>query len=243
MSDTQVGYLLHGRTPQLTATQPSQMLTAAMGATRQLGESPRMGGLRRHRFPQLTQSVVDVPGLSKARNIALDEFHPMMERGQTSIACLFGHKALDRMPEDLRRKFGQYRRTGGSKGPPTGRGLVSDPDKIPPMSGNCVKRAKHVGRRETRLTGAAALPATVEPDTPFTPKACQEVAARQVGPHHGVRFDRLGQAHVGDLIRHQRRATRRPQDSLLGARSRCVRFNQRWVAHDPPQPCGTGLQN
>ena len=165
----------------------------------------------------------------------------MVERCQTSIACLFGHEALDRMPEDLRRKFGQYWRTGSSKGAPTGRGLIPDPNKIPAMPGNRVKSAKHVSWRETGLTGAAALPATVEPDAPFTPKARQEVAPRQVSPHHGVGFNRLGQAHVGNLVGHQGRATQRPQDSLLGAGSRCVRFNQRWVAHNPLRSCGTGL--
>jgi hypothetical protein len=48
---------------------------------------------------------------------------------------------------------------------------------------------------------------------------------------------------MGDLIRHQRRATRRPEDSLVGAGARRVRFNQRWVAHAARLPCGTVLQN
>jgi hypothetical protein len=48
---------------------------------------------------------------------------------------------------------------------------------------------------------------------------------------------------MGDLVRNQRWATRGPQDSLVSAGARRVRFNQRWVAHETDRPCGTVLAN
>jgi hypothetical protein len=92
--------------------------------------------------------------------------------------------------------------------------------------------AQDMRRREAGLTGTAPLPAAVEPDPPLTAEAGQEVTARQVGAHHGVRLDSPGQTHMGDLMGHQRLAARRPQDSLPRAGARRVRFNQRRVSHE-----------
>ena len=203
-----------------------------MGTASQLGESPRMSRFGSHRLPQLTQAVIDMPRLGKTRDIALHQLDPVMQRCQTPITGLFGHQTLDRMTKGLGRKSGQNRSAGNPQWTSPSRSLVTDPGKIPALSRNRMEGANHMGRRQTCLTSSASLPSTIEPNTSFAAKADQEVTARQIGADHGVGLHRFGQPHVRNLVRHQDRTTRSPQNSFPSPGSRRVCFDQWRVEHE-----------
>jgi len=173
-----------------------------------------------------------MPRLSETRDIALHQLRPVMQRCQTPTTGLFGHQTLDRMTKGIGWKCRQNRSAGSPQWASPGRGLVTDPSKIPALSRNRVEGANHMGGRQACLTRTASLPSSIEPNTSFAAKADQEVAARQIGPDHGVRLHRFGQPHMCDLVRHQGRATRSPQNPFPSFGSRSVCFNQWRVEHE-----------
>lgn len=78
------------------------MFAAAMGESPEIGERPVASGFRSDGVPDFWEAIIDMPGLSEAEDVELDQFHPMMKGGGFGLAALLMVEAEDRVPQRFR---------------------------------------------------------------------------------------------------------------------------------------------
>ena len=195
---------MHRTASKLPPTEPAQVFLAIAGLPCQARQSPVIGELGDHAFPEHVQTIVVLHWLRKAQHIPVNQIDPMLNQRGFGHAAAFANQPFYRRVQGLRVETRHYGRSDIGNGPLLRRLLVTGPAELPVDAAQRLECVQRMRRHETGETRRANAPPAVDEHLPFSAETRQKIRGGLFRAHDSRRRGRFHDPDMNQLILVQR---------------------------------------
>jgi hypothetical protein len=153
-----------------------------------------------HTVPKFRERVINVPGLREAKDVAMDQFHPVLNRYGVFDRIHLVVEAVDGTAQRQAVKRSKHRRRRRHEPLLIVRMFIAHPAEFPAGFRDAMKGVEDMWRGQASGAFLARSPAPIEKNTPFASEAGQQVSSTQIRPYHLVRRRGIRNADVPDMV-------------------------------------------